>query len=127
MVPHSKFLELLESNRQFLTEGNFVKGSEKSELPPTGDYEEPEGEPVEEPVDQPVDQPESEEPKAATDPYSVPWDGREINVLHLAVKLFTNYEQDDLSKINEIQSLWDSKNYGKLYDQLTRLDELSPV
>lgn len=123
MAPHSKFLELLESNRQFLTEGNFVKGSEKSELPPTGDYEEPEGEPVEEPVDQP----ESEEPEAATDPSSVQaWDGRELIVLELALRLFTNYEQD-LSKKQEIQRLWDSKNYGEVYNQLTQLDQLNPV
>ena len=123
MVHNSKFLELLESNRVFLTEDSFVKGNEKSELPPVGDFEEPEDAPVDQ--EQPdVDGDSGEE--EVTDPRSAkPWDGRELIVLELAMKLFVTYE-DDMSKKRDMHRLWDSKRFGDVYSQLTQLDRLNP-
>ncbi len=123
MVHNSKFLELLESKRVFLTEDSFVKGGEKSELPRVGDFEEPEDAPVDQ--EQPDVDGDSGEEEVADPRSAKPWDGRELIVLELAMKLFVSYE-DDISKKQDMQRLWDSKRFGDVYSQLTQLDRLNP-
>ncbi len=124
MVHNSKFLELLESNRVFLTEDKFVKGDEKSELPPVGDFEEPEDAPVDQ--EQPdIDDGSGEE--EVTDPRSVKqWVGREKNVLELAMILYTSYE-GNMSITRDMQRLWDSGRFGDIYSQLSQLDRLNNI
>jgi hypothetical protein len=130
MAPHSKFLELLEGNRQYLTEAKFVKGSEGSQLPPSGDEEEPET-PEEEPTPSGEELPnaggENSEEQDQNDPASVKrWDGRELVVLEIAKKLYDVLEKD-MDKKKEIQRLWDSGKYGNVYNQLAQLDIINPV
>jgi hypothetical protein len=125
MAPHSKFLELLENNRVFLTEANFVKGGEKSELPPVGDFEEPEDSPVDQ--EQPdIDDGGSED--EVTDQYSniIPWVGRDKDLLELSMKLYISYEGSP-EKTRDIRRLWASNNYDQLYARLSQLDIVNDI
>jgi hypothetical protein len=121
---NSKFLELLESNRAFLTEDKFVKGSEKSELPPVGDFEEPEDVPVDQEQPDVPDVPDV--PDGGEDGGGLLWTSNEKNLLELAMKIYISYEDSPDIKF-ELDDLWKSGKYEDIQSRLSQLDRVNEI
>lgn len=129
MAPHSKFLELLEGNRQYLTEAKFVKGSEGSQLPPSGEEEEPET-PEEEPTPSGEELPddggqEGQEGQEGQLPATAFTD-KEQDILNVALQLYRANPDNPIEYKNDFSNMYDQGKYEQLLGRLIAVaDEIS--
>lgn len=119
----SKFLDILNENAKFLKEGKFVKGNEKSELPPTGGDEdipdEPQGGDEDQLHPQPDDQPQ--EPQAPETAFT----DREQDILNVAVQIYRQNRDNPVSYKNEFSTMLERGQYEELLGRLIAIaDEL---
>ena len=120
MEAHSNktFLEIIEEQKgKLLNEGDFVKGNEDTELPPTGEEpapEEPTGE----------EQPPVEQPEAEVDDLGA-FTNREIDILNTALRLYRDNDNYSIESKNDLGQLFDQGKHKELLGRLISVaDEL---
>jgi hypothetical protein len=108
----SKFLNLIKEYKELLSEDNFVKPNEGSELPDaTGDDFSANVEPSPEPSnDADFETPDKTSEQSFSD--------REIDLLNIALQLYRNNPQNDISRKNEFSELFKSEEYEDLLREL---------
>jgi len=108
----SKFLNLIKEYKELLNEDNFVKSNEGSELPDaSGDEFSSEDEPSQDPTTSS----DFEKPDETSDQS---FSDREIDLLNIALQLYRNNPQNDISRKNEFSELFKSGEYEDLLGEL---------
>lgn len=117
---HYKFLDILNEHAKFLKEGKFVKGNEKSELPPTGSEDEdipdePQGDEQPQPEEQP------QEPQAPETTFT----DREQDILNVAVQIYRANPENPIEYKNNFSDMLEKGQYEELLGRLIAIaDEL---
>lgn len=123
MARHSKFLEILNDNRSYLTESKFVKGDEDSELPLIGGEDD---EIPEEPQEQPQGDQETPEEEQPIQEPQTNFTDREQDILNVALRIYRGDDQRSIESKNEFSEMFKQGKYEELLSRFIAIaDDLN--